>query len=230
MTILGLREQDQQNLILILEDMGRSVSCEVGIAGSLAQRAVSSQIRGSLEGEPLHDIDLMLLGAGPSAPELPGLREFFRVLEVVHSENSLYYGMIHKASGMWVDLFTPPYKQEFASVEISGRRYRVSRLESQMLYLAHDILHRAKTGYPIRTKWLVKLRTLCALPEIDWTAVESESKLHPEYLSSVLPGSEQVRLSAKDFIATALSKKPTSKFRDKLFLVWWYFFLRKNTS
>ena len=226
---LGLTESDASRIRGIIAEVESSVRCEIGIAGSIAQRALSTEIATVLKGKKPGDIDLLLISTDAAAPELPRLRELFDVVEVVH-DTGWYYGMRHKGTGTWVDLFTPLHSKNLASIELWGRTRFATALESQILYLAGDILRRSGTMYPIRSKWLTKLKQLNSLESVEWSKIQQEYNTHKEEFVSHFPKRYQAPGDVKEFVRMALDKKATPKYKDKLFLIYWQFFLRKNKA
>jgi len=229
MPLLGLTEKDTEKFLQILTDAKECLNCEIGIGGSIAQRALSPKLTADLRNQALHDVDLLLIGTTEDSPELSSLRNKFRVIEIVDSAG-WYYGMIHKNTGMPVDLFTPTTGQKTRSVIINGERCEASTLESQILYLARDILRRTKNRFPVRKKWIDKLKTLVQLPAIDWQALEKEYTDNLDHFSQILPSPYYLPMKVDDFIQLAIHQKATSRLKEKLFLIRWFLFSRKTKT
>ena len=229
MDALGLQKEDYEKVRRILIDAKASLNCEIGLAGSLAQRAISPHVVKLLHGQRLNDIDLLLIGATNVPPETPELRKRFRVVEVLH-ERGWYYGLKHRSTGMWVDVFTAPFPLHTKTVSFDGETYKATSLESQILYLAHDILRRSAGCFPIRSKWIKKLSKLNGLLEIDRDVIQEEFTTHARHFSSVLRNPDNLSSSADAYIWLAASQKPTSYLSEKLFMIWWRLFLRKTKT
>ncbi len=227
MESLRLRPEDQEKVRLVLTDIKKCMNCEIGIAGSLAQRALSSVVAETLAGKLLNDIDLLLVGMTTEPPETPELRQRFKITEVVH-EHGWYYGITHISTGMNVDLFSPSDGQRLVTVEIDHTEYCATSLESQVLFLAHDILRRVRTGFPVRRKWLEKLLFLNSLKDLQREQMQSEYVAHVEHFHSVLPQKVKMPVLANDYIALASHQKQTSPIKEYFFLIYWKLFLRKN--
>jgi hypothetical protein len=227
MESLGLRTEDEEKVREVLKDVKECMNCEIGIAGSLAQRALSPIVAAALAGKPLNDIDLLLIGATEVSPETPELRLRFNVTEVVHA-SSWYYGLTHISTGIWVDLLSPSYNQRLVPVTLDGVEYRATSIESQILFLAHDILRRIKTGSPVRRKWLEKLSFLNSLEGLNREQLQDEYATHTPHFNSVLPQKETLPMLAADYIALASRQKQTPCIKEHLFLIYWKLFLRKR--
>lgn len=225
MSSLWLAEEDKEKLTETLTDAKECLNYGIGIAGSVAQRALSRELSESLRSQPLHDVDLLLLGTITGSPELPKLREKFKVFEVVNSEG-WYYGMKHRRTGMSVDLFTPRRGQIMKQILINGDAYQATSIESQILYLAHDILRRKRGGYPIRRKWIEKIEGLTKLPTTDQQAIQEEYVNNLEYFDLVLPSYHKPIKSADDYIRLATSQRATPWIKEKIFLIRWFLFRR----
>lgn len=227
MNDLGLRDADDKKVAQILRDAAVSMSCEIGIAGSLAQRALSLAIADRLRGTPLHDVDLLLIGSDDASPETPEFRKLFQVYEVVRN-GKWYFGTKHRKTGMWVDFFSPRFAQPFAVAEIAESEYKLSSLESQILYLAHDLPSRRNKGFPVRRKWLRKLKLLYELPGIDQESLQRLYSDNREYFSSALGNGATAPVSAGDFVESTLRMKPSPLVSHWLFMAKWFLFLRKK--
>ena len=223
----GLREKDERIVAIVLEDVKKSITCEIGVGGSLAQRAVSPEMARMLEGKPVHDIDLILIDPGNASPALPSLHTDFHVMEK-NSMSGWYFGLTHRKTGAWVDLFTPNYERARKPILFLGKEYEAETIESQVLYLAQNILWRAQTGQTIRRKWPNKLRALMGLHELDTDAIQSEFKGHPDYFASVLPPKTELPANWHSYCELSFKQKCTPLWKDGLRAIKWYFWTRKR--
>lgn len=223
--LLLLSKEDAEKVALIIEDVRKSTVYEIGLAGSLAQRAISREIAESLRGQPLHDVDLLLLNTTESSPLNSSARALFDVFEETRTDE-WYVGMRHRRTGMWVDLFGAPESQNILRIEFEGESIKATSIESQVLYLAQDILRRAGTDYPVRRKWVEKLERLSSLESTDWKTLENEFEDNRECLLSFMPEGSRAQ-DAREYVALAITQPITSRFADFLFLIRWFLFLRK---
>lgn len=219
----GLTSADTALVRRVIADAEASVNCRIGIGGSLAQRALSPTIAHELASQRLSDVDLLLINIGSEEPATEDLGRHFKLMERSVDNGSWYYGLIHRATGKWVDLFTWTYPGATTAAEFMGTTRELSALESQVLHLARDIHLRSKSRrLPIRVKWQRKLRRLYELQELDRARLESEFAAHRPYFASMYSEAEDV----EGYISSALRLRPTPPWRDWLFLIGWS--LRKS--
>lgn len=213
----GLNPEDEALVEEVLADVQASVSCRIGLAGSLAQRALAPDIARELAGKKLHDIDLLLLET-EGGVETPELYRRFRVLERRRT-SPRYYGLKHRRSGMWVDLFEPSYPGTTVPATFLDREFEATRIETQLLHLAEDLVYRSRTGTPIRKKWQDKLRALYAWEGLDRARLEAEFDGHASRFAEAYPEAPK---TLDGYVALALALPPTPRWRDQLFLLMWY--------
>ena len=106
--------------------------------------------------------------------------------------------LIHKATKKWVDLFAPEYEQNFTKISIDYKMYKATTLESQILYLAHDLLSRINRNKSVREKWIKKLELL-SNEQVNWNVIQSEYENNSNYFHTVIP--------AKDILHYVEAKK-----------------------
>ena len=220
----GLTPPDIAIVRRIIADAESSVNCLIGIGGSLAQRVLSPRIARELEGQRLSDVDLLLIDIGDEEPVTARIDDYFKLMERSCDDGIWYYGLVHRATGKWVDFFTWAYPGTTVKAEFMGALREVSALESMALHLARELHIRSGTRLPIRVKWQHKLRMLYGLEELDRDRLESEFSAHRSYFTSVYPEAGNLN----DYISAALRVRPTPPWRDWLFLLGWRLKKRKR--
>ena|SRR3989344_3727814 len=142
----------------ILDDVKNSITGELGIGGSLAQRFLAPELP-SLREKPVEksDLDLLLIPIEGNCEVAPSIKNKFTIIEVSSSNGSYYFGLIHKKTKKWIDLFPKLDTEGLVLIEINGKKYLAESIENQVVYLAKDILRRSLNRLPIRGKWIRKL-------------------------------------------------------------------------
>lgn len=199
---LFLSEQEYQEVLDILHDAKDSISGEVVIGGSLSQRALRLDIAKTLIHKRLHDIDLVIPYRASFVT--PRIKQYFYVMAINSSYEGYYFGLIHKKTKRWIDIFSEPYAKAYAEIFLGGQRYLVTTLESQILHLAHDIFWRTSTSRMVAKKWVEKLDLLHTLSHISWEEIEKEFLAHREYFLAVAGDSHFS--DSRSYIREALSK------------------------
>lgn len=186
-----LSPREFRRVVHVLVDVKKSVSCGIALGGSLAQRVLLPSYGAHLAGKPLYDIDLVLLEGSIDRPVVtPEIKKYFYVLNIVESKGSYYFGLIHKKTLKWVDLFAEAYPREYATLDLAGEQYPATSLESQILWMARDMLSqisKGDAGQGIHQKHLARLELLLAAPETDHDALEREFSTHAAYYAKQLP-------------------------------------------
>ena len=225
METLGLLQGDARTVQQILDDANASLSCEIALAGSLAQRAISREMADALKDKPLQDVDLLLLCITAASPETPVLRQRFNVVEVLQNNGwvrwfgaqSLWYvgGSVHRAIPSTVE-DRIDLRKTFPSIPV-GEHYPV-----------HCERHTGRSACqePVRLKWIQKLKALNSLAEIDREMLREEFTAHAAYFASALRDPYDLPANAEAYITLAAHKPPTPRWKDYLFLFWWYCFKR----
>jgi hypothetical protein len=210
---LFLKEKDFKALIQILSDVRQSTDCDIAVGGSVAQRILIPEFAKSVAKKKLKDIDLLLLSSSLSdCSVLPQIKKYFYVLSISKSFNGYYFGLIHKKTGKWVDLFPLSYIRPFASAKIGEEAYKIETISSQVLYLAHNLLWRVKSGFEVRCKWVQKLEFLYSQPSLDIQAAEKEFLLYKEVLMEDFPKEMMDGTSVRSFVSDTIEYvKPFAK-------------------
>lgn len=191
-------------LKLVLEDIKKSLTCEFAIGGSMAQRALLPEFGQSSEANKKSDIDIVLLaGSRERCPVLPSIKNYFYVLSITESFDSYYFGLVHKKTKKWVDLFPVAYSRSCYNVRVEGKAYKAETISSQVLYLAHDLLRRIKGHKDVRQKWFNKIKFLFSQIK-DVTDFENEFSSHKQYLLEDLPRGVKIPENAHEFIQTVI--------------------------
>jgi len=182
-------------IIQILDDVKSSITGELGIGGSLAQRFLAPNLP-SLKEKLIDesDLDLLLLPIENACEVTPSIKDKFIIVEISPLDDNYYFGLIHKATNRWVDLFPKVNKDCLVSIEIGGIKYLADGIENQATYLTRDILRRSSHNLPVRIKWIKKLKELYTYPSLN---------------KSILKVSELE-------IQNALNTSPSSRIKDKL--------------
>jgi hypothetical protein len=193
---LHASKDDLEVVSLVIRDVKESVTCDIGVGGSIAQRAIAVDLEEIASRELKDsDIDLILLtNSYDSCPVLSSINKKFEVIEKNVSEDSCYFGLVHKQTGKWVDLFPLLKDHKLKEIIVGSNVFLATSIESQIKYLANDLLTRARTGLPVRKKWIDKLRLL-----YEWQGLEKTDIRDDE-----------------SQIEKALSLKPSSKLGDVL--------------
>ena len=203
---LQLREEDYASLLIILRQVRDAVDCEIAICGSVAQRALLPDFAKEKAGMPLSDIDFALLGGTyDDCPVSPNIKNNFFITDINPSHGSYYFGMTHKKSKMWVDLFSVKYPQNLTTIVIDGKRFKAVSMESNSIYLARDFFCRIRAKMPLRQKWIDKLKWLTQQDILDWNAMEEEFANNRDYLLSDTASVHPPK-SAKEFVALAIEE------------------------
>ena len=192
-------------LKLVLEDVEKFLTCDFAVGGSMAQRALLPQFGRSIEAQKSSDIDLVLLGGSQKdCPVLPTLKNYFYVISITESFDGYYFGLIHKKTKKWVDLFPTAYKRNYIDIKIGEKIYKAESIGSQILYLAHDILWRIKDRNDVRQKWIDKIKFLVS-NITEQEAFESEFLHHKEYLLEYFPKHLKIPENVREFIELILN-------------------------
>jgi|GEM_PF-3550470 len=164
----------------ILNDVKKSITGELGIGGSLAQRFLAPELS-TLKEKPVDksDLDLLLLPIDGSCEVKTLIKEKFFIIEISPSNGAYYFGLIHKKTKKWVDLFPKSDKSGLTPIEIDRVKYLAEGIESQAAYLTKDILRRNSYNLPVRGKWINKLQDLYNYPSLNKNLLSvSEAEVH----------------------------------------------------
>ncbi len=183
----------------ILSDVKGSITGELGIGGSLAQRFLAPELS-TLKEKPIDksDLDLLLIPIAGPCEVRPSIKDQFLIIEISPSNGAYYFGLIHKKTKKWVDLFPKSDKSGLTPIEIDGVKYLAENIESQVAYLTKDILRRSSHNLPVREKWINKLRDLYSYSSLNKNLISiSEAEVHQAL--DVKPSSK-----LKDWISTMM--------------------------
>ena len=216
---LFLTQKEFNKVFSVIRDVQKSISCDIALGGSLAQRVLRPEFAKTLAGKRVSDIDLVLLGGSLSAcPVLPTIKKYFYITYIKEMHDGYYFGMIHKKTGRWVDLLTDPYEKQYKNIEIGGVSYKVSNLETQILWMARDIIWRIVKKLPIHKKYLNKLAWFLAAPSTDMAGLEQEYQSHQQHYLKKVPDDKRGELSnARKYILYAIEQ---GMFYDRDYKVW----------
>lgn len=135
------------------------------------------------------------------------------------SYRSYYFGLVHKKSKKWVDLFPLPYPWEFTKTVMGDTEYPTTLIESQVLYLAHDLFSRIRNGQSVREKWVKKLRFLCDHPDLNRERIKKEFEAHVDHFLAQLPTQADKPKTTGEYIEMALriaESRTTSRIFEKI--------------
>ncbi len=226
---LFLKPQDWDTLVLVLRDISKHVNCEFAIGGSIAQRALLADFAKSIQNKSLADIDLNLLGGSVAdCPVKPSIKEDFFVFAIENSFNSYYFGLVHKKTKKWVDLFSPVFIGECKTVVIDKNTYKCTSIESMILYLAYDLLWRVAVKKGIKQKWIDKILLLnkCV---INRELLNQEFSQNYSKLTEYATISSQTVLSVDEFIKTAVITAQPRVISDTVWSIKAFFTSLKKT-
>lgn len=217
---LGIEENDFAYLVDILQNVKKSTTCDIAIGGSVAQRALLPLFAQSKQGEPLADVDIVLLGGSyEQYPVDPSIKNDFYITDINPSHLSYYFGMIHKKSKKWVDLFSQEYPQKLTTITVGDEEYQAIAIESQIIYLAKDLLVRSASNREVKKKWINKLELLSSQKNLDWKYMDEEFKTHGEYLLSDFKDKEKsLPKTVKAFVAFAIKHAENNSKKVKSFI------------
>ena len=203
---LYLTEREFADVLDILDKVRRSVNSKIVIGGSLAQRAIDPEFASRIAGKPLSDVDIVLIGGSfEDCVVSPEIKKYFSVTHTSPMFGGYHFGIIHKKTNRWVDLFSAPYEKKYKSVTIAQEQYLAETIESQILHLAQDALSLIKKKAQLREKWAQKLVVLWSLPHIDMQSIEQEFSDHKEHFMSVVPEG-QLFENASEYIKYAIAQ------------------------
>ncbi|MBI2802059.1 MAG: hypothetical protein HYX63_17555 [Gammaproteobacteria bacterium] len=208
---LFLQPKDYRAVLAVLNAVKRSAFCEIGIGGSVGQRALLPEYAKAISHQRLSDVDLLLIGGSlQDCPILPSIKDDFYVISIQPTNRSYYFRMTHKPTRIGVDLFSPLYFENLVEVEIAGLHYRATSIEGQILQIARNILWREKTHKPINRKSIERARTLSTQSAINLRRIENEFSAHADYFLEVTTLSYKAPSNAEEFIELALAVATSS--------------------
>lgn len=183
-----LKPKDFARVLEVLRDVEKSAVYNVVIGGSLAQRMLVPEFGKSVAGKSLYDIDLAITdGSLSDSPLRPGIKDDFYVMHLVESKDSYAFGLIHKKTGFWVDIFSEPYKKVYKEIVVGGKQYPAESLETQILWMVRDIVSRMQKGAGIHRKHIARIEWLMTVPEFDRDAYSKEFEENREYYMKKVP-------------------------------------------
>ena len=208
---LFLQPKDYRAVLAVLNAIKRSALCEIGIGGSVAQRALLPEYATAISHQQLSDVDLLLIGGSlKDCPILPSIKDDFYVISIQSSNRSYYFRMTHKPTRIGVDLFSPLYFENLVEVKIAGLHYRATSIEGQILHIARNILWRDKTHKPIHRKSIDRARALSTHSTINPQRIENEFAAHADYFLEVTTLGYKTPSNAEEFIQLALAVATSS--------------------
>ena len=216
---LFLTKKEFNKVFSVIRDVKNSITCEMALGGSLAQRVLRPEFAKTLAGKRVSDIDLVLLDGSLSAcPVLPSIKKYFFITYIKEMHDGYYFGMIHKKTGRWVDLLTDPYPKEYKDIELGHEHYKVSTLETQILWMACDIIWRTVKKLPIHKKYLDKLAWFLTSPSTDMAGLEQEYQSHQQHYLKRISEDKRAELSdARKYVLYAIEQ---GMFYDRDYKVW----------
>lgn len=203
---LYLRARDFRAVLEVIHDVRKSSICDVVVGGSLVQRAFMPDFGRSVAGKSLYDLDFVLPeGSLERCPVLPGIRDDFYVIDIVYSKESYYFGLIHRKTGIWTDVFSEPYRRRYKPVVLGSETCRASTVESQILWMARDMLSRVKKRTGIHRKHVARLRQCMQWQGLDHRALAEEFEAHRDYYFDKVPEDRKALLpTVTDYVDYAI--------------------------
>ncbi len=203
-----LRRQDFENVISLVQDLEKHVTYPIVFGGSLMQRIDWPAFGEDVAGNHLYDLDLALTGGSlDDCPFLPTIKKDFYVMDIVESKQSYYFGMIHKKTKIWVDVFSEPYSKKYHKLTIGEKDFLRASIESQLVWMARDIISRIAAGVGIHRKHIKRLIDIMNAQCFDYQVLEEEFQNNKDYLLKKVPLVDHQAINhVQDFIEYAVQK------------------------
>jgi hypothetical protein len=99
-------------------------------------------------------------GISPKSIVIPNIKEKFYVVFIQEAVLGYYFGLGHKKTGLWVDLFTPVHQPEFKKFDFENQRIKVQTPEESYYTIIKGLLHRENDKLMVAEKWRISARLL----------------------------------------------------------------------
>jgi hypothetical protein len=175
-----------RQVVDVLNSLQANIISDFAIVGSLSHRYLLPDWGKSVRDKLLHDIDIILLPKGNQNPKqlvLPTIKDGFCITAIDPSAKGYYFGMIHKNTKIWTDIFMPFYSGKLASIAINGKYYQTVVIEDGLLWRVYDILWRKqKPSMRIEKKWIDTVKRLRNRKEIDHQLLQDLFESHRPFV------------------------------------------------
>ncbi|HXH27204.1 MAG TPA: hypothetical protein VNG90_04875 [Candidatus Acidoferrum sp.] len=180
-----LNQQDTITIRQVLADAEPQITGKWLLGGSNGYRLL---LPSELGAHSLANLNLVVYPKpGQSCLELvaPGIKNNFYVTHIDRMGRGYYFGMVHKTSGLWVDIFTPEHTPSFVPVVVAGQAINVESIPETLYAILRDLLWRQQRGMLIRAS-LVEAAALL------WKYVDHDQlyrifAAHPGEYQSLVP-------------------------------------------
>jgi hypothetical protein len=181
-----LTKDSLRQVVDVLDSLQTNIISDFAIVGSLSHRYLLPDWGKSVRDKLLNDIDIVLLPKGSQNPKqlvLPTVKNQFCITAIDPSAKGYYFGMIHKNTRIWTDIFMPFYSGKLASIAINGKYYQTVVIEDGLLWRVYDILWRKqKPGMRIEQKWIDTVKRLRNRKEVDYQLLQDLFESHRPFV------------------------------------------------
>jgi hypothetical protein len=187
----------------VLSDLDRCIAGEWVLAGSLSYRP---WLPPHERAGHLHDVDVVLDPFGARVPArgmvLPTVHERFRVTHRSAMYSGVYFGMVHRATRLWVDMYTSPHRLRSEQFTLGGLEIAGQVPEETFFALIKELLVRSSRRRPVKPTWVANAKVLWR--NVDHDQVFELMRLYRAEYRSFLPH-QTARGPLRDVVAYALS-------------------------
>ena len=203
-----LSDTQYRNLTTVFQDLSNCINGNWILTGSLSYGFYFDVSYPS----KLRDIDIVLkalTGANPRAIVLPTVKQKFYVLFIEEAVLGYYFGLRHKETGLWIDLFTPIHQPEFKKFKFENLKIKVQTPEESFYTMIKALLHRKNNKLVVADKWLQNAKLL--IKDIDTQKAHNIIEINMEEYAHLLP--KDITKTPESIVSYALNSAVGSDYR-----------------